>query len=70
MNNEISIHFEIGHTTEEWEELCSNSNYGQALENDYWDFSIDDLLNGAVEPDKDMIYWLIDGRLYETPSIV
>ena len=30
------------------------------------DYSIDDFINGAVESNEDMIYWYINGRLYET----
>lgn len=31
-----------------------------------WDFALSDIQNGAIEPQKRMIYWLIGDRLYET----
>ena len=64
----IRINIEFGHTKEEWKKLCLGSHNGQPLENDYWDFSAEDLLNGAIEPEDNMTYWLIEGRLYETPE--
>ena len=67
VGNNVRIHIEVGHTIEEWERLCASSHNGQPLENDYWDLSIDDLLTGAVEANESMTYWLINGRLYETP---
>ena len=69
VGNNIRIRIEVGHTIEEWKSLLASSQNGQSFEweNDYWDLSIEDLLTGAVEPDEDMTYWLIDGRLYETP---
>ena len=33
-----------------------------------WNFSKEELENGAVEPQEDMTYWEIDGRLYETSN--
>ena len=57
--NHIKVSIELGHTLGEWKDLCNGE--------DYWDFSADDLLGGAVEPNEDMTYWYIDGRLYETP---
>ena len=30
------------------------------------DFSREDMENGSVEPNLDMVYWEIEGRLYET----
>lgn len=49
---------EEGHTLEEWEALFGNE--------ELWDFTEEDLIRGAVELDPDMVYWAIDGRLYET----
>lgn len=31
-----------------------------------WSFSKEDVETGAIEPDPDILYWEIDGRLYET----
>lgn len=45
-------------TIEEWEEKY----YGKGC----WNFSLEDVLNGAVELDENMCYWAIDGRIYET----
>ena len=55
---------ERGHSTSEY----FNLDFGNAYEEgDLWDFSLEDFESGAVEPDPEMIYWEIDGRLYETP---
>ena len=41
--------------------------YGEAYnKGELWDFSWEDMENGSVEPNLDMVYWEIDGRLYET----
>ena len=53
------ITLEVGHTIEEW-----SVKYGENL--DCWDFPIDELLDGTIEPNEDMTYWVIDGRVYET----
>lgn len=55
------INIEFGHTLDEWETLCGDSE-------DYWDFSLDDFFGGAVEPNEDIAYWVIDGRIYEVPT--
>ena len=53
---------EQGHTYEEYMEV-----YGVDYNNgDLWDFTQEDIENGAVEMDYDRIYWFIDGRYYET----
>ena len=44
------------HTLNEWEDLSG----------ELWDFLPSDILTGAVEPHEFMVYWCIDGRLYET----
>lgn len=31
-----------------------------------WDFPEEELFSGAIKIDPDMVYWAIDGRLYET----
>ena len=55
------IKLELGHTREEWEER-----YG--VHNELWDFLFEELIDGSVEPDEYMWYWLIDGRCCETYS--
>ena len=37
---------------------------------DLWDFPIEELLDGTVEINEDIWYWLIDGRCYETTEEV
>lgn len=31
-----------------------------------WDILLEELLDGAIEINEDIWYWLIDGRCYET----
>lgn len=53
---------ETNHTLAEYIEK-----FGDAYDNgELWDFSKEELENGAVEPNKNIVYWEIDGRLYET----
>lgn len=41
--------------------------YGEAYNNgDLWDFSVEDVNNGAIELDPDKVYWEIGDRIYET----
>lgn len=47
------------HSLVEWQSL-----YGE--DEDMWDFTVDDVLNGAIELDEGKEYWLIGGRVYET----
>lgn len=54
-----TIKIELGHTLEEWEKTYSDNE-------NLWDVNLDDVLNGALEPNEDIVYWYIDGRLYET----
>lgn len=57
-----SIYVVHNKTLEEYMET-----YGEAYNNgELWDFSWEDLENGSIEPNLDMVYWEIDGRLYET----
>ena len=61
MNNRMII--EVGHTLEEYQEKFGLQ-YEQA---ELWDISIEDAFNGAIDEEHlDGVYWLIDGRLYET----
>lgn len=62
--NGIVISFEVGHTLQEWNEKYGNRDTYTDIA--FWDVSIEDLLNGGIEPQEGMIYWLIDGRMYET----
>lgn len=58
----FNLHIIFGKTKTEY-----NDTYGNGYEvGDLWDFPIEELLNGAVEPNEDIWYWLINGRLYET----
>ena len=52
------MHIALGKTYQEWEEK-----YGA---DSFWDFCLEDFINGAIEVDSSIWYWLIDGRLYET----
>lgn len=61
---EKTIFFEYGHSIEEWNSIKTYAE--ESLSYDLWDFSIDDLINGAIEPEENCLYWLIDGRFYET----
>lgn len=60
--NPLPIIVEEGHTKEELKTITDN-------DEEYWDFPLVELLDGTIEPNKEMIYWLIDGRLYETPFV-
>lgn len=56
----IEVHYEYGHTIEEWEVLSS-------INEDLWDFPIEELKDGTIEPNADILYWVIGDRVYETP---
>ncbi len=57
-----SIYVVHNKTLEEYMDI-----YGEAYnKGELWDFSREDMENGSVEPNLDMVYWEIDGRLYET----
>lgn len=49
---------ETGHTIEELKKS------GLQDENSR-DFPLEELFNGAIEPQEEIIYWYIDGRVYE-----
>lgn len=54
--------FEEGHTHAEYED-----EFGDEYENgELWDFSLEDIKTGAVEPQKGLVYWLIADRDDET----
>lgn len=61
------IHFEAGHTKEEWKQEQEEAAKEYVC---LWSFPIDEMIDGTIEPDVDRIYWLIDGRLYETNRFV
>lgn len=64
-NNSIIIngfHIETNHTLEEWE-LLYKQDY---INGDLWDFPLKDIESQAVEPNPNMVYWLIDNQVYET----
>lgn len=42
--------------------------YGR--EEECWDILLEELLDGAMEVNEDIWYWLIDGRCYETTEEV
>lgn len=59
---DVEIKIEHGKTIDEYMEK-----FGELYnEGELWDFEEEDVLSGAVEPRKDIVYWEIDGRLYET----
>lgn len=63
----IAIHLEVGHTKEEWRhEKAEAAKRLVAL----WSFPVEEMVEGSAEPDIDRIYWLIDGRLYETERYI
>lgn len=55
-----------GKTEEEWLAKYDNELEKTTL----WSFSLQDVLDGAVELNENMCYWYIDGRFYETPEQV
>ena len=58
--NGTPMEVEVGHTIQEWKDNYDDGNN--------WDVSLEDIITGAIEPSPNVIYWLIDGRLYETNS--
>lgn len=49
--------------------------FGDAYDSgELWDFSLEEIENGAVEPNEDMVYWaiLIDDkvRIFETYEVI
>ena len=58
----MSFAIETGHTLQEWTTKFVHLDDDLEL----WDFPYEELFNGAIEPTNDMVYWLIEGRLYET----
>lgn len=56
------FHIETNHTLKEWE-LLYKQDY---INGDLWDFSLECIKFQAIEPNPNMVYWLIDNRVYET----
>ena len=57
--NGLTAHFECGHTEREWVVKFGT-------DENLWDVSITDIIEGAIEPNEEITYWYINGRLYET----
>jgi hypothetical protein len=51
------ITIEFGHSKKQLKEVADD---------DCWDFPIEELFDGSVEPQNGKVYWFIGGRLYET----
>lgn len=47
-----NIQIELGHTYNEWLELTKD-------EEGLWDILLEELVNGAIEPRTDVVYWLV-----------
>ena len=58
-----TIHLVLGKTLSEWKNKYGN-------DGDLWDFPLEELLDGTIEPSENLWYWLIDGRCYETEDVV
>lgn len=61
-----NLNIVFGKTKTEWVE--KHKNYD--TEDELWDFPINELLDGTIEPNEGLWYWLINGRLYETFDLV
>ena len=58
----IVMEYVEGKTLKEYMSL-----YGKDYEDgNLWDISLEELSNGSIEPNTDIEYWYINGRLYET----
>lgn len=57
-----SLHLVLGKTRREWLEA-----YGKDV---VWDILLEELLDGTMEINEDIWYWLIDGRCFETTEEV
>lgn len=55
-----------GHTIKEYYDV-----YGDLYDaGEVWDFSVGDVTSEAVELDANMVYWYINGRIYETGEYI
>lgn len=60
--NGYNLNIVFGHKKSEW----VNEHKNKDSKGELWDFPIEELLDGTIEPSEVMWYWLINGRLYET----
>ena len=58
-----NLHIVLGKKYSEWADI-TYCNYN------LWDFPIEELIDGSVEINEDIWYWLINGRCYETDELV
>ena len=56
------MHLVLGKTLKDYEKYNSN----EVL----WSFQLDEFIEGAIEVNEDIYYWLINGRVYETEEEV
>lgn len=54
-----AISIEEGHTLDEWKEIYGDSE-------SFWDFDPEEISDGTICGNPNIMYWEIDGRLYET----
>ena len=57
--NGEKLHLILGKTEEEWLRT-----YGS--DENLWDVSFEELIDGTLEINEDIWYWYINGRCYET----
>ena len=60
--NGKKMHLILGKTIKDYEKYSSN----EVLQS----FQIDEFIEGAIEVNEDIYYWLINGRVYETEEEV
>lgn len=58
VQDKYDISLVLGKTKKEWKETFDSDNL--------WDFPIEEIFDGTVEPNTENYYWYIKGRLYET----
>ena len=63
----LTVHYEEGHTVKEWCEIADRADEDDVT---LWNFTVDDMVEGAVEANEAILYWLINGRLYETMNML
>lgn len=59
----LTIHYEEGHTVKEWCDIADRADEDDVT---LWNFTVEDVVEDAVEANEAILYWLINGRLYET----
>lgn len=55
--NDKKLHYIVG-ASANWRENCDDE--------DLWDFPCEELLDGTIEFNEDIWYYLVDGRFYES----